>query len=445
MKKILQSSPLRQNGQRGFSLLELVVAIAIMGGVMAGVTALISRAQDDTNAAVTGLHLKTVGEAANEYIKDNYAAITGIATATTPVLIRVSDLIAGGHLTAGYSVTNPRNQNTCVLVLEPTANNLTGLVITEGGDTVDDLTLGQVAATIGGAGGGVYSTAPSTVRGAMGGWSFAAGAFANANHLGMRCDGVTAGPVSFSAGHPAMALWFADGASVSATLYRDAVPGNPALNTMNTPIIMGAGTVQTVNGACTNLGAMGRDATGKVLMCDGANWKQQGSAFWGDPVANFASLPACNAASINVTRIVAAPSVGSGRRAYTCNGAGTWEPLGVNDAGHLNVPGNLTTNGRLTTNEYVQVNGVATEGWGCAPNGLVGRNASGLLLSCQSGVWKKAQGDSGGFYSVAGACSVNNPKTGALNCPAGFNPYTIYVDWYGWGHCPGSMALYACM
>ncbi|MCZ7807185.1 shufflon system plasmid conjugative transfer pilus tip adhesin PilV, partial [Pseudomonas aeruginosa] len=39
--------------------------------------------------------------------------------------------------------------------------------------------------------------------------------------------------------------------------------------------------------------------------------------------------------------------------------------------------------------EYLQLNGVATEGAGCSPNGLVGRNAAGLTLSCQSGVWAR--------------------------------------------------------
>ncbi|MDY8672026.1 shufflon system plasmid conjugative transfer pilus tip adhesin PilV, partial [Escherichia coli] len=42
------------------------------------------------------------------------------------------------------------------------------------------------------------------------------------------------------------------------------------------------------------------------------------------------------------------------------------------------------------TNEFVQINGVATAGWACSPNGLVGRDASGGILSCQSGVWTGA-------------------------------------------------------
>lgn len=405
--------------QAGLTLLELVLSLGILATATAGINSLISQSIEDNRSSIVALHLKTVGDAANEYIKDNYAGITSVATSTSPALIRVSDLIAGGYLTAGYSTTNARSQNTCVLVLEPSANNLTAIVATEGGDTIDDLTLGQIAANIGGAGGGVYSTANTTIKGAMGGYSVAVGNFANANSLTKKCDGTTAGAVAFTAGHPAMALWFADGNAISAALYRDSVPGNPSLNTMNTPIIMGAGTVQTSGGACTTIGAMGRDNTGKVMMCDGSTWKiQGGSAYWGDPVANFASLPVCNAALSWQTRIVQSPTTGTGARAYSCNGAGTWLALAVDDTGNLVVAGNtstgslgvtgnttlgdlasdsVTVNGTTTFNSGLTigngtaasasntliVNRTATEGAACSPNGAVARDSVGLLLSCQ--------------------------------------------------------------
>lgn len=482
--------------QKGVTLLEMLVALSIMAAIAAGVTALIDQSAKDTKAAVTATHVRAVGEAANKYIRDNYSGLTGSATATTPALIRISDLIAGGYLTTGFSTTNPRRQSTCVLVLEPTSNNLVSLLVTEGGDTIDDLTLGQIASMVGGAGGGVYSTDTTKVRGAMGGYSLAIGNFANANHLGQKCDG-TGGTISFAKGHPMMALWFADGAAVSATLYRNSVPGNPSLNTMNTPILMGASTVQTAGNACTSTGAIGRDANGAVLSCVSGTWKSAASAYWGDPVANFASLPACNAATANQTRVVATPSVGSGRRAYTCNGGGTWDPLGTDNNGNITIAGRLTANdtlanehyangwfrslgdggwynqkwnggwymsdgtwvrsyadknvytggqmyagsmrsiGRMTADEYVQVNGVATENAGCSPNGLVARDSVGLLLSCQSGIWKKASGSDSGFYSggyggyrksngtCSNACLKANPKTGGCSCPAGSSAFLV--------------------
>lgn len=54
--------------------------------------------------------------------------------------------------------------------------------------------------------------------------------------------------------------------------------------------------------------------------------------------------------------------------------------------------GSVTSNGRLTAGEFVQVNGVANEGSGCSPNGLIGRDSTGAMLSCQSGAWRKSSG-----------------------------------------------------
>ena len=49
----------------------------------------------------------------------------------------------------------------------------------------------------------------------------------------------------------------------------------------------------------------------------------------------------------------------------------------------------VTSTGRLKSGEFLQLDGIAVEQSACAPNGLVGRNTSGLTLSCQSGVWRK--------------------------------------------------------
>lgn len=466
----------RHRLQSGLSLLEVMVSLGIIATVTAGLVQWTNQQSDDTRAAVTALHMKTVGMAANEYIKNNFATITSLATDTQPVLIRVSDLIAGGALNSGFSATNARGQNVCVLVLEPTANNLAAMVVAEGGDTIDDLTLGQIAATVGAAGGGIYSTSTTNFRGAMGGWTTTVSPFSNANHLTQKCDG-SAGNITFAAGRPAMAVWFADNDTVSATLYRDAIPGNTALNTMNTPILMGAGTVQTVGSACTSTGAIGRDTTGQVVSCQSGTWRSQGSIFWRDPVANFSSLPTTDpTGAVRMTTDT--------RRAFMWTG-GAWTALAVDQNGNLTVPGTLTAaggrvvawndvtqggvlqlqgangtniylqsqngkfrlmnnpftseifsvdqtgnvvaNGRLTAGEYVQINGTATEGAACTPNGLVGRTTAGLLLSCQSGVWKTpaASDRFGGAYLVGGygtdgSCWQANAQTGGCSCPAGY-------------------------
>lgn len=381
-------SAISERAQWGLTMLEMLISLSILASVVAGVTSLVQGVSDDTKASITALHTKTIGDAAGVYIKDNYAALLGASTATTPALVRVSDLVSQGYLPAGYAATNPRGQSTCVLVLEPTANKLTSLVLSEGGEIIDDLTLGQIASLIGGAGGGLYSTAPTTARGAMGNYSFAVGAFGNPNHLNQRCDG-TAGNITVAAGHPVMALWFADGAAGAATLYRDSVPGQPGMNTMNTPILMGPASQQTIGAACSTVGAIASSSTGAVLACESGVWKQGGSAFWADPVATAAGMPGCTAALLNQTRVVQNPSVGTGPRAFTCNGAGSWLPLAVDDFGNLAVAGTATMGGLALTT-------INAENTGCSPNGRVGRNAAGDTLECSSGVWRrgvKASGD----------------------------------------------------
>jgi len=66
-----------------------------------------------------------------------------------------------------------------------------------------------------------------------------------------------------------------------------------------------------------------------------------------------------------------------------------------------------------------------------------------LLLSCQSGSWKKAQvGGSGGFFSIGNggykldyatlyaspSCSRINTRTGACSCPSGSSPVIAIAD-----------------
>ena len=201
-----------------------------MATVTAGVSRLIDQYQEDTKSAITAQHLATIGNAAQQYIKDNYAGVQANATATSPALITVPMLIGAGYLPAGYSSTNSYNQTACVLVLEPVANMLDGMVVTEGGTAINDINLGGLAGLIGANGGGIYSTATTLLRGAMGGWSLATANYAAANNAGTNCSGAGGTPL-LTAGHPVMALWFANGDSSSSYLRRDAVAGRPDLNT----------------------------------------------------------------------------------------------------------------------------------------------------------------------------------------------------------------------
>ncbi|MEW3285855.1 shufflon system plasmid conjugative transfer pilus tip adhesin PilV, partial [Escherichia coli] len=64
--------------------------------------------------------------------------------------------------------------------------------------------------------------------------------------------------------------------------------------------------------------------------------------------------------------------------------------------------GTVRSDGRLSTGEYLQLEKTATAGASCSPNGLVGRDSTGAILSCQSGVWRTI-GAPDGSYSNLGS------------------------------------------
>uniref|UniRef100_E6QVF2 Putative Shufflon protein D n=1 Tax=mine drainage metagenome TaxID=410659 RepID=E6QVF2_9ZZZZ len=318
-------------------------------------------------AATTASQWTLINTAAINYIQTNAVAIQATATATTPAMITVGMLQAPavGLLPTTFTSTNPYQQTWQIEVLQPTAGNLQALVMTTGGTVLPDKQAANIANLMGATGGfipkndsGLYVS--NTAYGTAGSWQVPTTSYMNA-----------------VPGELAALLYFNKGQLQSPYLYRNAVPGQPQLNAMNTPLIMNS--VQSMGQVCATSGAIAQDGNGVLLSCQSGTWQQQGSAYWKDPVTNFAGLPACNAASAWQTRIVQMPGVGAGPRAYTCNGAG-WAALAVDQNGNIYIPGTATMGNAAIT-------GTATVGGTCTPNGLVAQDGIGTLLSCQSGVW----------------------------------------------------------
>lgn len=260
--------------QFGFTLLEVLISLGIMSSVMVGLANLSDQFAKETVISINANQSQTFANASRAYIKDNYSAIMAIATPTVAAKIDTATLIAAGKLPAGFVGTNAYGHTYCTLVLEPIANRLQGLVVAEGGQTVDDISLASLAGIIGGSGGGVYSTDTTVVRGAVGGWSIPVATYDNrANNVGTTCTG-SAGNVRLAVGRPVVALWFENGDTSSAFLARDAVPGRPELNQMNTPIMMNS--IQTEGASCTT-GSLARNSTGAILSCENSVYRVQGN------------------------------------------------------------------------------------------------------------------------------------------------------------------------
>lgn len=92
--------------------------------------------------------------------------------------------------------------------------------------------------------------------------------------------------------------------------------------------------------------------------------------------------------SVTAQGNVSAAGVALAQVFYDSNNTGYYlDPNNSSVMNSLNLLGSSNVNGRATFNEYVQLNGVAVKGTACAPNGLVGRAATGKMLSCDSGIW----------------------------------------------------------
>ncbi len=470
-----------RRAQRGVTLLELIVVVGIMASVMTGLAKWSDMYVESTKETVAGQHMAAVGDAANAYIKDNYATVSAAATASTPALVTVDMLKSTGYLQNGFSASNNFGHTLCVLVLKPSSTTLLGLVVSEGGTAIPDLDLGNVAVAVGAPGGGIYSTATTTITGAMGGWTTPVGNFANANASGKKCDGTTAGTPTLGAGHPVMALWFANGDPSSAFLYRNKVAGHDELNTMNTPIVLGDSTIQNAGDACSPNGAVGRDSTGGLLSCNSGTWKGgSGGLTWKGSVASIAALPATGNASGDAYRI----SNLSSHVFVWDSQHSVWQGLVVDSSGNLSLPGMIYTAGASSTygaitmqgakNGYsginfkdaagnnagtlmmspsysgffnaadgawrwyvdnsgnsvqsgnaaagtLQVNTAVAEGAACSPDGKIAKSSttSGLILSCQSGVWKGPGGLSGKEMRTATCVGPYYAGVCTATCSAG--------------------------
>lgn len=279
--------PKRPLSQRGITLVEVLLAIGIMGLVTAGAYYLIDDYMQRMRVAAAAQHMKIFADGVQAYIKDNYAAISTttppntikvpMASATTPAVITPWTLqhtpqppnnnsaVSTKYLPSGFSEKNAYGQSLCALVLQPKPNELYALVVSvsDPGNNkpINDVDLGLLTGTLGAAGGAIYeksgfAAVSLEVKGTMGRWGFNLGlrnpasnpilnntiADAIGRHF-RRNNGTVPGCLGnfvlaqprLEAGHPVMALWYAKDTS-SAFLYRNEVPGHPELNEMQTDI-----------------------------------------------------------------------------------------------------------------------------------------------------------------------------------------------------------------
>lgn len=449
--------------QRGFTLIEIMVALAIgliMMGLVATGFSLYATYTTNSQAAEWFKQLQT---ASTKYIADNQASLAGGGTVT------FAQLKTGGYLGNGFSATNTYGQTPTLYVIA-SGGKLQGLICAAGGVAPTGSSQRQIAGMVGLAGGWVDPTNPSVVVGKA--WG----------PVNLSTYGLGAGACNL-----VVALFVSDLASTDDYLHRHATAGQPQNNQMATAIDMNGNNlnnVKTLNlpwgGNAINIGGSflygdssnlaTRSPTGGLYIQTSAGgsgnimqvhniFGDSSSTFTANSISasdgvygrNFVNTSGSMLASGNInsnSSIAAAGDITAGGAVFASNwlrtyGATGWysqtygggwymsDPTWVRSYGDKNVytggqmragtiqsNGTLTAAGRITAGEYVQVNGVATEGGGCSPNGLVARASDGTLLSCTSGTWQ----GSGGYtqFLIVQGPGTNGFTNSLATCPAGW-------------------------
>ena len=371
----------RSRPQSGFMAVEMmfvIIAFSLMSAI--GVSLLASR-MDSQNYQIAAQQQQVVADAAARYLKDHFSAVLAIATPTVPAQITVEMLRNTRYLPDGFSDKNAYGQIFLVLARSPFPNQLESILITTGGESIDEIGTREIAEYLGGTGGFIPVNQTDIIQGIRGGWQIALSNF-----------GVDPG-----VGHTASALFLQDGALANDYLYRNAIPGKPELNRMNTTLDMGN---SDVNNAAQIRASEVHAGTARIAgETYTGNWfRTEGDSGW------------------------YSEKWGGGWYMSDASWVRAYGNKNVYTAGQVRA-GTLTAEGRTEVGEYIQLVGLATENTACSPNGLLGRDTTGVILSCQSGVWKGARAGPGKLAG-AGAYRGSVTRTNTASTP-------IFVTAYG--------------
>ncbi|KAB3088186.1 shufflon system plasmid conjugative transfer pilus tip adhesin PilV [Escherichia coli] len=316
--------------------------------------------------------------AARSYVGKNYTTLQASSTTTTPAVITTPMLKTTGFLSGGFTETNSEGQRLQAYVVRNPQNPelLQAMVVSSGGAPYPVKALIQMAKDIT-TGLGGYILDGKTATGALRSWS------ADLSHYGAQSGN----------GHIAVLLStdeLSDAAEDTDRLYRFQVNGHPDLNKMHTSIDMGSNNLDNAGAVNARTG----NFSGNV---NGVN-------------GNFSGQVKGNSGNFDVN-VTAGGDIRShngwlitrnsnGWRNETHGGGfymsdGAWvrsvNNKGIYTGGQLK-GGTVRADGRLYTGEYLQLERTAVAGTPCSPDGLVGRDNTGTILSCQSGSWRTTGG-----------------------------------------------------
>ncbi|EFH8717747.1 shufflon system plasmid conjugative transfer pilus tip adhesin PilV [Escherichia coli] len=334
---------MQKDNDKGFALLEILGGLVVISLLMPLFWSYIEDYLNEMRNQSAAFHADAYNTAARTYIADNNARLH---SGTLPATFTADELIRKGYLKGlnrspfGQSYTTGIRRNT-------STGRLEALTCSTGGENIKDDALRSIASLLPGLGGFIGKN--GTATGVFGGWTDKPGDY------GLNCNG----------GHIAIVMT-GDDLQESDRLYRFQVPGRPELNQMNTAINMGGNNLNNagnINGQSATLKGDVTSENGWLITKNDKGWKNltYGGGF---TMTDSQWIRAVN------------------NKGITTGG----EIKGGKVSG-----GTVRSDGRLSTGEYLQLDKTAVANTKCSPDGLVGRDSKGAILSCQSGVWRSTE------------------------------------------------------
>ncbi|EFP7560158.1 shufflon system plasmid conjugative transfer pilus tip adhesin PilV [Shigella sonnei] len=357
---------------KGVSLLEVLLVIGIMVMVIPKVYENIENHLNNVRWQNAAEHANTYNTAVRNYVADNASTLLA---GSLPKTITPATLIQKGYLKSGFSESNFGQSYITGIAKNSKTSRLEALTCSNGGQSLSEAGMRSVASMIEGLGG--YINSSKQAIGAGGGWSD------TPSNYGLNC----------ATGHIAMALVGAD-LKESDRLYRYSITNRPDLNRMHTAIDMNSNNLNNVGTLNGNAAALSGDISARNGTFSGAISGNTATTN-GDITSNNGWLVTKNSKGwMNST-------YGGGWYMSDSSWLRSVNNKGIYTGGQVK-GGTVRADGRLYTGEYLQLEKTATAGASCSPNGLVGRDSTGAILSCQSGVWRTS-GSSNGSYSNLGS------------------------------------------
>ena len=357
---------------KGVSLLEVLLVIGIMVMVIPKVYENIENHLNNVRWQNAAEHANTYNTAVRNYVADNASTLLA---GSLPKTITPATLIQKGYLKSGFSESNFGQSYITGIAKNSKTSRLEALTCSNGGQSLSEAGMRSVASMIEGLGG--YINSSKQAIGAGGGWSD------TPSNYGLNC----------ATGHIAMALVGAD-LQESDRLYRYSITNRPDLNRMHTAIDMNSNNLNNVGTLNGNAAALSGDISARNGTFSGAISGNTATTN-GDITSNNGWLVTKNSKGwMNST-------YGGGWYMSDSSWLRSVNNKGIYTGGQVK-GGTVRADGRLYTGEYLQLEKTATAGASCSPNGLVGRDSTGAILSCQSGVWSTS-GSSNGSYSNLGS------------------------------------------